>query len=145
MSNLIDMDKTYKTRDGRAVRILCVDLNKSVEGTYPVVAAVTSDCGVERIALFYIDGAAREGSGMDAWSCNDLVEHSFWNDVAVDTKILVRDNAGSDGSGDFWQPAHFAKYENGVVYAWADRATSHTEVLAWHWQHAKLAIAFANE
>jgi hypothetical protein len=36
MSNLISMDKKYKTRDGRDVRILCVDAN----GKYSVVALV---------------------------------------------------------------------------------------------------------
>jgi hypothetical protein len=38
--NLISMDKKYKTRDGRDVRVLCVD---ACEGHYPVVAVVDNE------------------------------------------------------------------------------------------------------
>lgn len=42
-----------------------------------------------------------------------------WSKVAVDTPILVRDFNGVD-----WIPRYFAKYENGLVYAWDSGATS---------------------
>jgi hypothetical protein len=37
--NLVSMDKRYKTRDGRDVRVLCVD-NVTAHGVYPVVAVI---------------------------------------------------------------------------------------------------------
>ena len=60
-----------------------------------------------------------------------------WSEVEIDTPILVR--VTEDGE---WIRRHFAKYENGLVYAWKDSRTSWTslyddEVTAW--KHAKLA------
>lgn len=58
-----------------------------------------------------------------------------WSKVEVDTKILVR---GAEYNS--WSKRHFAKYENGKVYAWDDGATSFTangEVT--EWEFAKLA------
>ena len=59
-----------------------------------------------------------------------------WSKVEVDTPILVRND------GVKWVKRHFAKYENGLVYAWKNSCTSWTslyddEVTAW--KHAKLA------
>lgn len=42
-----------------------------------------------------------------------------WSKVPVDTPILVRDNITQR-----WLHRHFAKYENGKVFAWADGLTS---------------------
>ena len=58
-----------------------------------------------------------------------------WSKVEVDTPILVRDFEGSD-----WFRRHFAKYENGLVYAWKDSRTSWTaDNMTTAWQCAKLA------
>lgn len=43
-----------------------------------------------------------------------------WSKVEVDTKVLV----SQDGSN--WYNRHFAKYENGEIYAWCDGCTSFT-------------------
>ena len=59
-----------------------------------------------------------------------------WSKVEVDTPILVRDNEGS------WFKRHFAKFENGKVYAWPDGYTSWTAYdnsYVSDWKHAKLA------
>ena len=58
-----------------------------------------------------------------------------WNNVKVDTPILVRDFEGSD-----WFRRHFAKYENGTVYAWdgGDTSWSGGDVMTM-WKYAKLA------
>lgn len=58
-----------------------------------------------------------------------------WSKVEVDTPILVRDFEGSD-----WFRRHFAKYENGTVYAWdgGDTSWSGGDVMT-DWKHAKLA------
>jgi hypothetical protein len=57
-----------------------------------------------------------------------------WRKVPVDTKILVRDK-----DIDPWEKRHFAKFENGDVYAWVDGKTSFTTRNTMCWQHAKLA------
>lgn len=60
-----------------------------------------------------------------------------WSRVKVDTPILVKDYEESK-----WTKRYFAKYEDGVVYAWNNGVTSWTAnddecVIAW--SYAKLA------
>ena len=57
-----------------------------------------------------------------------------WSGVEVDTPILVRQ--GKNGE---WLERHFAKYENGDVYAWVDGQTSWTGADEIKWKYAKLA------
>ena len=57
-----------------------------------------------------------------------------WSKVEVDTPILVRQ--GKNGE---WLERHFAKYENGDVYAWVDGQTSWTGADEIKWEYAKLA------
>ena len=57
-----------------------------------------------------------------------------WSKIKVDTPILVRQ--GKNGK---WLERHFAKYENGNVYAWVDGQTSWTGVDEIKWKYAKLA------
>ena len=59
-----------------------------------------------------------------------------WSKVEVDTPILVRDTEHEDEE---WVKRHFAKYENGVVYAWSNGYTSWTENYMASWKYAKLA------
>ena len=75
------------------------------------------------------------------WLLEDYEEpkepETDWSNVEVDTPILVRVTEDGD-----WIRRHFAKYENGLVYAWKDSHTSWTslydnEVTAW--KYAKLA------
>ena len=58
-----------------------------------------------------------------------------WNEIPVDTPILVRQSRGDD-----WTKRHFAKYERGTVYAWCDGQTSWTtynrDMI--NWNYAKL-------
>lgn len=60
-----------------------------------------------------------------------------WSKVEVDTPILVRANENTE-----WVRRHFAKYENGDIYAWRDAQTSWTSLydgdMTW-WRYAKLA------
>ena len=56
-----------------------------------------------------------------------------WSEVEVDTPILVRND------GVEWVKRHFAKYENGLVYAWKDSRTSWTTEDMTKWDYAKLA------
>ena len=72
------------------------------------------------------------------WLLEDYKEPGVdWSKVEVDTPILVRDFEGSD-----WFRRHFAKYENGTVYAWdgGDTSWSGEDVMT-EWKYAKLAAS----
>lgn len=57
-----------------------------------------------------------------------------WNKAAVDTPILVSDD------NEEWFKRHFAKYENGEVYAFESGHTSRSDCKhVVYWPHAKLA------
>ena len=72
------------------------------------------------------------------WLNSEYVEPPVdWSKVEVDTPILVRDSEKES-----WRKRHFAKYENGIVYAWGNGATSwgafSSDYLI-NWKMAKLA------
>ena len=81
-----------------------------------------SDCG-RRQMLWFVE------------ECEE--SETDWNQIEVDTPILVRFKEDKE-----WVKRHFAKYENGFVYAWKD---SHTSWTSLHdddvtiWRYAKLA------
>jgi len=66
---MISMDKGYKTRDGRAVRVLCVDMNQEL---YPVVAIVKGPAGGEYTKTFTSYGIYSVDDGVGTH--NDLIE-----------------------------------------------------------------------
>ena len=72
------------------------------------------------------------------WLMEDYEEpETDWSKVEVDTPILVKEYEESN-----WTKRYFAKYEDGVVYAWNNGVTSWTAnddecVIAWSF--AKLA------
>lgn len=51
----------------------------------------------------------------------DFEEVIDWTKVPVDTKILVRNSNDNE-----WCKRHFAKYEDGRIYAWQDGRSSFT-------------------
>lgn len=58
-----------------------------------------------------------------------------WNNIEVDTPILVRDYEGQE-----WARKYFAKYEDGVIYTWDGGSTSWTSRgNVTEWKYAKLA------
>lgn len=70
------------------------------------------------------------------WLMEDYKEPEIdWSKVEVDTPILVRTVEGAE-----WVKRHFAKYENGLVYAWdgGDTSWSGGDIVTM-WKHAKLA------
>ena len=73
-----------------------------------------------------------------AWADAEYIEPEEkevdWSKVPVDTPILVRDNHSIK-----LVTRHFAKYENGLVYAWDDGNTSYTTDSMTYWDCAKLA------
>ena len=79
------------------------------------------------------------------YDLSDLLNFDFkevvdWSKVPVDTKILVADFTGNDNEI-VWKKRHFAKYENGKIYAWCDGLTSFTidsDDLCTRWDFVKL-------
>lgn len=64
-----------------------------------------------------------------------------WSKIPVDTPILVRNNNNDD-----WTPRYFSKYENGLIYAWCDGATSWSaEGHTLAWKYAKLVEEKCND
>ena len=66
----------------------------------------------------------------------DFEEVIDWSKVPVDTKIEVRVSEHNE-----WNKRHFAKFENGFIYAWDNGKTSftsNTKVSYTAWQQAKL-------
>lgn len=57
-----------------------------------------------------------------------------WSKVPVDTPIYVRDHENNA-----WVSGHFAKYEDGQIYAWSYGHTSFTEIEMTKWRCSKLA------
>ena len=56
-----------------------------------------------------------------------------WSKIKVDTPILVRDSKDNK-----WLKRYFAKYEDGLVYAWLGENTSYDTCNAAKWKYAKL-------
>ena len=57
-----------------------------------------------------------------------------WSKVEVDTPILVRYSEKG-----MWIRRKFAKFEDGVVYAWHGKETGHSKSYMTPWNYAKLA------
>lgn len=90
----ISMDKKYKTRDGRPVRIVCVDLKNP---THPVLALVMN--ASEETIITCTKGGDYVGNHEHKL---DLIEVSPYEDFKVDDPVMV-----PNSSGDFY-PRHFA-------------------------------------
>ena len=86
----------------------------------------------------WIDGQTSwTGASEIKWKYAKLAEEEEepeidWNKIEVDTPILVRDS--KDGK---WLKRYFAKYEDGLVYAWLGENTSYTTCSAAKWKYAK--------
>ena len=75
--------------------------------------------------------------GMEDWLQSEHIEQVDWSKVKVDTPILVKNEKEN-----IEYRRHFARFENGKVYAWGDGATSFTSNDEYHvtsWDYAKLA------
>lgn len=72
---------------------------------------------------------------VDIWLNKEYKEPEVdWSKVKVDTPILVKAN-----ESEVWLERHFAKFENGLVYAWNCGNTSFTAKTCSAWHYAKLA------
>ena len=74
-------------------------------------------------------------TGIYAWKYAKLAEPEVdWNKVEVDTPILVKYSEKG-----MWIRRKFAKFEDGVVYAWHGKETGHSKSYMTPWNYAKLA------
>lgn len=127
----IEAGKFYKTRYGMKVRVYATD----GAHTFPIHGAVY---------LKYEDKWEshiwKESGAFDGETPNDYDIVSEWDDDhpaenwPVDAKIFVREDKDEN-----WKPRHFAKYENGHVFAWIEGKTSFTTNKFDAWSEAKLA------
>ena len=96
----------------------------------PCTSMKCSECG-----FFSVDYSCTHN--VREWLDSEYVAPPVdWSKVAVDTPILVRDFVGGE-----WARRYFAKYENGIVYAWGGGATSWSADSGdiTDWKMAKLA------
>ena len=114
---LISMDKKYRTRDGRAVRVLAVDVNHSFK---KVAAAVTfKDGSEEHVHSYNQYGMICGGQSSSA----DLIEVTPFDDMKIDDPVVV--TIGSQGS--VGRVFHFAgTTEDGRPKVWSQGRTSLT-------------------
>ena len=122
----IEMGKTYKTRNGSSVRVLCID----APGDFPVVVLIAGTY----LDRYTAGGVIKLEGKLGVDNCNhlNLIERDHWKDVAVDTKIWVRNCEGEN-----WIPAHFCEGVDGEVLSYAN-GTSHTTTRVLCWKYAKL-------
>ena len=121
-----------------------VDWNK-VEVNTPILVR---DCEEDRWIKRYFAKYENEiiyawNSGATSWSTSCMTGWKYaklaepevdWNKVEVDTPILVR--YSEKGA---WIRRNFAKYKDGIIYAWHGGGTRQTESYMTPWNYAKLA------
>ena len=78
---------------------------------------------------------SHDTSRMMEWKYAKLAEPEVdWSKVEVDTPILVKYSEKG-----MWIRRKFAKFEDGVVYAWHGKETGHSKSYMTPWNYAKLA------
>lgn len=121
-----------------------VDWNK-VEVNTPILVR---DCDDDRWIKRYFAKYENEiiyawNSGATSWSTSHITGWKYaklaesevdWSKVKVDTPILVRYSEKG-----MWIRRKFAKFEDGVVYAWHGKETGHSKSYMTPWNYAKLA------
>lgn len=126
VSNLISMDKQYRTREGQDVRILCTDLGCD---TYPVAVVV----GKNDLETYTKDGKWHEDFESNE---NDLVEVSSYDHLKIDDKVLVWSNLGFETMK---HKQHFAGLSaDGQPRTFSNGRTSYTQSDTTVWDNCKL-------
>lgn len=138
------MEKGYKTvtnREKFAEQILDIACGGSKiavdKATLEPIACYKLEC---EHCLFNTYSYDYCGDKTEKWANSEYVEPPVdWSKVAVDTPILVRNS-----EEEVWEKRHFAKYENGIVYAWAAGGTSWSAVSSnmTDWKMAKLTESY---
>lgn len=138
------MEKGYKTvtnREKFAEQILDIACGGSKiavdKATLEPIACYKLEC---KHCLFNTYSYDYCGDKTEKWANSEYVEPPVdWSKVAVDTPIWVRNS-----EEEVWEKRHFAKYENGIVYAWAAGGTSWSAVSSnmTDWEMAKLTESY---
>lgn len=124
---MIEMSKKYRTRDGRPVRVLCVD-RKSEQ---PVAALVMIENDLECIAAFDADGKYVHCGTIPHEF--DLIEVSPYEDYRIDEPVMVRNHPS-----DAWRPRYFAGVNaEGFARAWNEGGTSWSTQMANTWKFCR--------
>ena len=80
---------------------------------------------------------APNDKSVSAWSYAKLAEseesEEDWNEIKIDTPIMVRDSENGD-----WFKRYFAEYKNGKIYTWDNGHTSWETSRMIEWKYAKL-------
>ena len=83
--------------------------------------------------------------GQTSWTAYDMMVWKYaklaeseepkvdWNEVKIDTPIMVRDSENGD-----WFKRYFAEYKNGKIYTWDNGHTSWETSRMIEWKYAKL-------
>ena len=88
-----------------------------------------------KVYTWYNGRTSWNETSMYAWDYAKLAEPEVdWNKVEVDTPILVRYSEKG-----MWIRRKFAKFEDGIVYAWHSKETGHSKSYMTPWNYAKLA------
>lgn len=105
----------------------CIAFNKTANKVVPCNRLSCSDCFFDEIGC---------RKAVKKWCESEYIEPPVdWSKVPVDTPILVHRSDDDD-----WIARHFAKYDNGHVYAWINGTTSWTANGNSNvWLYAKLA------
>lgn len=104
---MIDMNKTYRTRDDWTVRLLCTD---GPDPKYPVIGIVGG-----QIRRWTAEGES------DTFGPLDLVEWGRWDEFQIDEPVLAQFHCGEEPF-----TAHFAGVSFGYPCVWVAGGTSWT-------------------
>ena len=110
---MIDITKTYRTREGKKARILATD----VASICSVVAVIEDNPGEESTYVFLQDGSFM----LNAIHRHDLIEYNPGDHLKVDQPVWVRNT-----EKDPWLPRHFSHYSEGFYWAFHSGLTSHS-------------------
>lgn len=108
---------THKTRHGKLARILATDMIS----LYPVAVAIRQPDGKETLERYA--STLKFCIGGEEYSDMDLIPYNPWEDVKVDTKVLVR-----DVQGERWYRRYFSHYADGKVHTFCSGCTSWSAV-----------------
>ena len=107
-------------REKYAKEIIELATNTALFGLKNGKPAICEEIKCEECDFYESDSCKGSTYNFREWLNSEYVEPPVdWSKVAVDTPILVRDFVGGE-----WARRYFAKYENGIVYAWENGATS---------------------
>ena len=110
---MIDITKTYRTREGKKARILATD----VTSTFNVVAAIEILPGKECVYMLLENGQYT----LNGEHAYDLIEYNPGDHLKVDQPVWVR-----NADAALWLPRHFSHYSEGSYWAFQAGLTSHS-------------------